>query len=377
MIEVTLRILNKETNLLDIYSKDFYEVFDLHRIQMDLVLHAEELRLLALKALEATCPNIFENSENHPSDYEVEMARYYGHYGHKHEQKVFIFQGIPASGKSSLSERMCNEYGYKRINKDLLRDMIDAGKWSKKNEKQIISSRNALLKNFLNNGHSVIVDDTNYHIPHIKKIIEVAGNVADVFVVEIHQPYESLVFYDSLREKMVGKKVIDKFVGQRNSFLRKIEDYQFPVRDDRVATYTPDKRPAIIVDLDGTLAHMHNRSPYEFHKVGDDKLDHAIAGIVEAYSKILGLEVIILSGRDDSCYIETCNWLNDYEVPFDQLLLRKTEDNRPDYIVKREMYFEHIDQDYNVLFVLDDRNSVVDEWRSIGLKCLQVEHGDF
>ena len=31
----------------------------------------------------------------------------------------------------------------------------------------------------------------------------------------------------------------------------------------------------------------------------------------------------------------------------------------------------------NVLFILDDRNGVVEMWRSLGLKCLQVAEGNF
>jgi len=43
----------------------------------------------------------------------------------------------------------------------------------------------------------------------------------------------------------------------------------------------------------------------------------------------------------------------------------------------KEIYEENIKGRYEVLFVLDDRNRVVDFWRSIGLICLQVAPGDF
>ena len=87
--------------------------------------------------------------------------------------------------------------------------------------------------------------------------------------------------------------------------------------------------------------------------------------------------VFIFSGRDDSCLDITRTWLDDHSIQHNHLVMRREEDNRPDYIVKKEMYFEHIDGKYHVVFVLDDRNSVVDEWRSMGLKVLQVEDGDF
>lgn len=305
-------------------------------------------------------------------------------YGKKN--KVFIFQGIPSVGKSSVAKFFATslqKYDFKRVNKDDLRSMIDGGAWSKKNEEQIIAARNVLLKNFLSHGHDVIIDDTNYHIPHIKKILEVAGNVADVFVIDFHQHPKDCIFYDSLRENSVGADVIRKIAGQRESFLKKIENHTFPIRDNRVPTICRILPPAIIVDIDGTLAHMQGRSPYDFSRVGEDKVDPYIRDLVNHmyFTQSWGfgerVTVFIFSGRDDSCYDETVKWLSDNGVQYDELVMRASVDNRPDYIVKKEMYFEHVEGKFDVQFVLDDRNSVVSEWRSMGLKVLQVEDGDF
>jgi hypothetical protein len=57
--------------------------------------------------------------------------------------------------------------------------------------------------------------------------------------------------------------------------------------------------------------------------------------------------------------------------------MRKTSDMRKDAVVKEEIYNENILDKYNVLLVLDDRNQVVDFWRSKGLTCFQVAPGDF
>jgi hypothetical protein len=57
--------------------------------------------------------------------------------------------------------------------------------------------------------------------------------------------------------------------------------------------------------------------------------------------------------------------------------MRHTKDLRKDSIVKGEIYDSVIAPNYNVFFVLDDRNQVVDFWRSKGLTCFQVAPGDF
>ena len=45
--------------------------------------------------------------------------------------------------------------------------------------------------------------------------------------------------------------------------------------------------------------------------------------------------------------------------------------------VKYRLYNEQIRGRYNVRMVWDDRNSVVDMWRRLGLKCSQVQLGEF
>jgi hypothetical protein len=55
--------------------------------------------------------------------------------------------------------------------------------------------------------------------------------------------------------------------------------------------------------------------------------------------------------------------------------MRKSGDNRPDYIIKEEMWKE---ANKNILFVLDDRRSVVNMWRrQLGIVCFAVADGDF
>jgi octaprenyl-diphosphate synthase len=45
--------------------------------------------------------------------------------------------------------------------------------------------------------------------------------------------------------------------------------------------------------------------------------------------------------------------------------------------IKEEIYHLKIEKDAQVLFVIDDRKSVVERWRKLGLTCLQCAPGDF
>lgn len=132
------------------------------------------------------------------------------------------------------------------------------------------------------------------------------------------------------------------------------------------------KPTAIMVDIDGTLAHMVDRSPYDYSKVKEDTLDEVIAGITRKYT-----HVILMSGRPDTCREDTENWLRKHDVRFDHLYMRGADDKREDSIVKWDLYQKHVEPEYDILFVLDDRDRVVKMWREKGLKCLQVAYGDF
>ena len=84
-----------------------------------------------------------------------------------------------------------------------------------------------------------------------------------------------------------------------------------------------------------------------------------------------------MSGRKETCRRQTEVWLAVADVPSDALLMRDRYDDRPDVQVKRDLYDRHVRGRYDVLCVLDDRSSVVQGWRDLGLTCLQVAPGDF
>lgn len=141
-----------------------------------------------------------------------------------------------------------------------------------------------------------------------------------------------------------------------------------------------DLPKAIIVDIDGTLAKMNGRGPFEWMRVGEDEVNEPIKIVVDAmnFGFYGDLKIIIFSGRDSICREQTVDWLLRKNIPYDFLFMRPQGNNEKDSIIKRRLFDEHINGKYDVLFVLDDRNQVVDMWRKdLGLTCLQVDYGDF
>ena len=132
----------------------------------------------------------------------------------------------------------------------------------------------------------------------------------------------------------------------------------------------------VLVDIDGTVAHRTNREPFEYDKVLEDRPDNETIEVITALWRA-GYKIIFISARDDSCFDDSYEWLRLHCPPFIKLHMRKTGDFRKDAVIKEEIYRKHIEPFYDVFCVFDDRNQVVDMWRSIGLKCFQPEPGDF
>ncbi len=140
----------------------------------------------------------------------------------------------------------------------------------------------------------------------------------------------------------------------------------------------PEKK-IIIVDLDGTLADIgHRRHHVEeqpkdwqsfFESMTLDPINSWCRTLMLAMHKE-GFRIALVSGRPDSYERAIREWLMKYSVPYQSLHLRREKDLRPDDTVKREILLRDFKKE-DILFVVDDRESVVKMWRREGLVCLQ------
>lgn len=139
---------------------------------------------------------------------------------------------------------------------------------------------------------------------------------------------------------------------------------------------------AVIFDVDGTLAVRNETDPevrrfFDWDRVGEDLPNLAVIELAHVIAESKRYRMIVMSGRDEVCRWQTEMWLAAQGVVFDELHMRACKDNRPDTVVKRELYEAHIAGRYEVAFVVDDRASVVRMWRDLGLTVFQCAEGDF
>jgi predicted kinase len=290
---------------------------------------------------------------------------------------VLILRGLPASGKSTYARKLLDENRgmWKRLNKDELRAMLDNSHHTIHNEKFVEKVRDMMLVEILKAGHHVVIDDTNLSDRPVQRITQVVekyrkdtGEEVKIEIKEMITSLEESLVRDETREKKVGREVIMKMY--RQHILKDERGPHYQAQDESLP-------PAILCDLDGTLAILNARSPYDAERCETDLLNKPIADIVQTYHQ-LDTKVIFMSGREEKARKQTVNWLECNNIMYDALYMRATGDLRKDSIVKRELYEKHVKDNYYVKFVLDDRNQVVDLWRlDLGLPCLQVNYGDF
>ncbi len=133
---------------------------------------------------------------------------------------------------------------------------------------------------------------------------------------------------------------------------------------------------AIICDLDGTLALLRSRGPFDWARVGEDAPNLPIIDLVRRYAS--DHAVFIVTGRSEECRAATVCWLREHDVPCLCLFMRPTNDYRKDAVVKRELWERQIvPMGYSITLAVDDRDQSVAFWRALGIVCLQVAPGAF
>lgn len=235
----------------------------------------------------------------------------------------------------------------------------------------------------LTEGFDVIIDDTNLNAKTVKGWQRLAqANNARFQNVDF--PMGADECKKRVRRRVTefgGRNVPDDVIDKmHNKYLRtgfpSIVPLEAPEALAEVYKPRPDLRSAYLFDVDGTLTTgPHNRSPYDWDKVGQDKVNEPVAALLAALKP--DARIIVVSGRDGSCHHQTYRWLVENQIWFDQLHMREAGDTRKDAIVKAEIFNREIRNKWNVLGVFDDRNQVVEFWRSIGLTCFQVAEGKF
>ena len=139
------------------------------------------------------------------------------------------------------------------------------------------------------------------------------------------------------------------------------------------------KLPAILCDIDGTIALRGDRDPHAHEHAMEDQPNWPVIRTVEAVQRVHGWRIVLVSARSEKFRDITRYWLWTHRIAGDSvpLFMRKDRDERPDQEVKKDIYRAYIEPHYTVQAIFDDRDRVVKMWRELGLPCFQVAEGNY
>jgi predicted kinase len=290
---------------------------------------------------------------------------------------AYILVGLPASGKSTWAhEHQARSPNTVIVNNDTIRNSIyeqlGHRQWSGEIESQVRMHREDQIRAAAAQQRDLIVDNTHLNhktLANIKKFCTQLGY--KIQIVDFgHVSVDECVARDATRvgHAQVGEQVIRDM---HKKFLARAAEGTLPRWQKN--NFLPT---GVIVDLDGTLAEMTERGPYDEHRVYEDLPREHVLYTVRALQR-QGVKLLIMSGRSENCRAETERWLQDKcgfrrggaaQLEGYELWMRAADDRRRDSAVKRDLYDAHVRDRYSVMAVFDDRQQVVEEcWNALGL----------
>lgn len=311
--------------------------------------------------------------------------------------KIIVLIGVSASGKSTYANELVLKTKSKIVSRDIVRkkyfNQSVKGVLGFQEENKVTNLCRKLAGKYLSAGYDVIIDDTNLRTRYIDEWITFSVLLNHEIKIEIMPLLNKEIYVDrdNKREDSVGSLVIDK---QYDLFKANFKEYEKRAANPllygnkkitipkfvpfEVEPYVQNKTlpRAVWVDIDGTLAETTSRDIYDYSRVATDKCIEPVKVVVNLLADA-GVKVVIMSGRENFCFNETKKWLDDNGIKYNEIHMRESNDDRPDDIVKYEMFNEFMRDNYNVIGAFDDRLRVSRLIIELGVKLFFVGDPDY
>lgn len=302
--------------------------------------------------------------------------------------KMIILRGVSGSGKSTWAR---NQPGMV-VSRDAIRAMqfgtdgpdyykVDKAVLSLR-ENQVTVIQDAMIVAGLRSGADVIVDNTNIEWKYVTALAKIAHREgAEVEIKVFDVPLERAIAQNAMRFSNGGRNVPFEAIKRQHSRFQGSKDKAIvPTPHPKPYTGTPGKPKAFMFDLDGTVYHMNDkRGPFALNVDVDDP-DEVVQMVVNSVEDKTGWYAIAMSGRKTAARAATEQAMARDGLTYHHLFMRADGDDRPDNVIKAELFDNHVRDNFDVQFVIDDRAQVVRMWKQMGLKVLNVagiDDGEF
>ena len=138
-------------------------------------------------------------------------------------RKVVILRGIPGSGKTTYAKELVSQ-GFKRVNKDDIRHMINSYSLDNADERLIHIMQDYIIKTLMFFGRNIVIDNTHAkekYVTELVKTIKEYDKIVNydygISIEVIDTPLEDCLVRNSQRENPVFEEVIRKMYRELHS----------------------------------------------------------------------------------------------------------------------------------------------------------------
>lgn len=301
-------------------------------------------------------------------------------------KKIIVTVGISNSGKSTFARQAVGETvnTYVIVNRDKIRELLfgyteeTISEYYNRadisaREKQVTKYEDTLINEVLAEGKTPIVDATHLSRKYLERF--------KYWNVEVELVWFDIMLKEAFtrnmgRTRQVPQEIMIKQYNQYVGLRKELE--KNPIDFTPISLENDENLPScVIFDIDGTIAHKGDRSPYDWLAVGKDTIDLSTCLIMDYLNRCeYDPQIIICTGRDGVSLDETQKWLDTHNLGYDDIYIRPKGDMRPDWVVKEEMW-RAIASKFHIVGMFDDRLQVVRRARALGLKVFNVEYNNF
>jgi len=302
------------------------------------------------------------------------------------EQELLLTRGIPGSGKSTWARRWVMEdpENRVRVNRDDIREELYGkeyhGNQTPENENRVTSYEHNRIKAALSNGKSVVSD--NMHLnPRFTRDFYKMAKEAGVPIRNKDFPIslDEALRRNAARDRVVPADVIRKIYSQNLG-----PNGEFHHFDGSYAVKPFVKplvrRQGVIFDMDGTLTNVSHVRHFVRGKYRNFDMFHRSSVFCPPNQEVVdmafdthdkNLAVIIVTARSEPYREVTQKWLDERNIPYENIYMRPEGDQRQDAIVKAEI-LQDILVDYDVVHCVDDNVNVKKVWAEAGIRTTVV-----
>ena len=298
------------------------------------------------------------------------------------KKKLILTRGIQGSGKSTWARQWVEEdpENRVRINNDDIRNML--GKyWVLSRESLVSNIKEDLVKNAMNRGYDIVVDNMNLNPKEIlfwKRIVDENNKDVDSYKYEIEYKdffisVEECIRRDAMRPNPIGEKVIRETWKRYKHFIQttEVENYV-----KNLISFDDSKESCVVIDMDSTMCFNTTKRPW----FGDGAAEGMINDVPNEGVQTLiyflqnHTNIVVVTGRDTSQKEVTLKWLQNHGINPSELCFRKEGDYRKGVEVKKEL-IEQVLEHYNIIAIFEDCEPIVQMYREMGLTVLQPNKG--